>query len=112
MIVEQRTYLYHPGGLPKFFKAYEESGARELQQRILGNMIGYFTSEIGMLNQSVHLWGYASLDDRTARRTALMAEPVWKDFLAGVVPLLQNQESKILLPTGFSPIGGSDTGGI
>ena len=34
---------------------------RELQQRILGNLIGYFTTEIGMLNQSVHLWGYTSL---------------------------------------------------
>ena len=107
MIVEQRTYTYHPGGLPKFFKAYEDTGARVLQQRILGNLIGYFTSEIGTLNQSVHLWGYTSLDDRAARRAALLGEPVWAAFLAEIVPLLQNQECKILLPTGFSPIGGS-----
>lgn len=112
MIVEQRTYLFHPGGLPKFFKAYEDSGARELQQRTLGNLIGYFTTEIGTLNQSVHLWGYASLDDRATRRTALMGEAVWRDFLADIVPLLKNQESKILLPTDFSPIGGSVSAGI
>ena len=103
MIVEQRTYLYHPGGLPKFFKAYEESGVRELQQRILGNLIGYFTSEIGMLNQPVHLWGYASLDDRAAGLERVFGRNR---------PALQNQESKILLPTSFSPIGGSDPGGI
>ena len=110
MIVEQRTYSFHPGTLPKFFKLYEESGARDLQRRILGNLIGYFTTEIGPLNQSVHLWGYASLDDRTARRNALMAEADWRAFLGQAAPLLQSQESKILLPTDFSPIG-SGSGG-
>ncbi len=107
MIVEQRTYTFHPGGLPKFLKHYAESGAQALQQRVLGNLIGYFATEIGTLNQSVHLWGYESLDDRMVRRAALLEEPVWTSFLADILPLLQKQESKILLPTGFSPIGGT-----
>ena len=105
MIVEQRTYDFHPGKIPVFFQLYEETGARALQQRILGNLLGYFVSEIGGLNQTVHLWGYASLDDRAARRAALMTEPLWRDFLGQITPLLQRQESKILLPTGFSPTG-------
>lgn len=108
MIIEQRTYAFHPGTLPKFFKIYEDTGARELQQRILGNLVGYFTSEIGPLNQSVHMWSYTSLNDRAERRAALMAEPVWRDFLAEIVPFIQTQDSKILLPTDFSPIGGRD----
>lgn len=107
MIVEQRTYDFHPGTLPEFFRLYDETGARDLQKRILGNLIGYFVSEIGPLNQSVHLWGYDSLDDRTARRSALMKEPVWREFLGQVTPLLRHQETKILLPMKFSPIGGS-----
>jgi len=107
MIVEQRTYDFHPGALPTFFRLYEETGARELQQRILGNMLGYFTTEIGRQHQTVHLWGYASLDDRAARRAALLKEPVWQDFLSQIMPLLQKQESKVLLPTAFSPIGGN-----
>jgi len=52
----------------------------------------------------VHLWGYDSLDDRTARRAALMADADWRAFLAEILPLLETQYSKILLPTGFSPI--------
>ena len=103
MIVEQRTYDFDPGTIPKFMKLYENTGARDLQARILGNLLGYYVSEIGPLNQTVHLWGYASLDDRTARRAALMSEYLWCDFLGQIIPLLQRQESKILLPALFSP---------
>jgi hypothetical protein len=106
MIVEQRTYHFHPGSIPIFMKKYQESGALALQQRILGNLIGYFVTEIGPLNQTVHLWGYASLEDRAERRAALMREPEWRAFLAEILPLLQTQESRILLPTAFSPLGG------
>ena len=103
MIVEQRTYDFRPGTLPEFFRLYEETGAREIQQRILGDLMAYYVSEIGTLNQTVHLWRYKSLDDRAERRAALMAEKDWRDFLAQVTPLMLRQESKILLPTAFSP---------
>lgn len=104
MIVEQRTYDFHPGAVPKFLGLYDSTGARELQARILGNLLGYYVSEIGPLNQTVHLWGYASLNDRAERRAALMREAAWTDFLRQILPLLIRQESKILLPTAFSPL--------
>lgn len=103
MIVEQRTYRFKAGKVPTFMTIYEEKGL-EIQKRILGNLIGYFATEIGPLNETVHLWGYASLDDRAARRAALMADEGWRAFLAEILPLLEMQETKILLPTGFSPI--------
>ena len=103
MIVEQRTYDFHVGAIPKFFKIYEETGAKEVQQRILGNLVGYYVTELGPLHQTVHLWGYSSLDDRAARRAELMKEPAWQDFISQTPPLLIRQESKILIPTPFSP---------
>ena len=103
MIVEQRTYRFKAGKVPTFMAIYEEKGL-EIQKRILGNLIGYFATEIGPLNETVHLWGYASLDDRAARRAALMADEGWRAFLAEILPLLEMQETKVLLPTGFSPI--------
>lgn len=106
MIVEQRTYLYHPGKLPEFFAIYTD-GPLQLQRRILGNLVGYFTTEIGMQNQTTHMWGYASLDDRAARRAALAKEPEWQAFLKRAIPLIVSQETKILTPTPFSPIGGA-----
>lgn len=103
MIVELRTYTLHPGKLPEFLKVYLPEPL-ELQKRILGNLIGYFTTEAGTLNQLVHLWGYESFEDRLRRRAQLMAEPLWQDYLGKGMPFIQLQESKILLPTAFSPL--------
>ncbi len=106
MIIEHRTYRFKPGTIPQFMARYQ-AGPLELQTRILGNLIGYFVTEIGPLNETVHLWGYDSLEERTRRRALLMAEPEWRAAMQDILPMLESQETKILLPTGFSPIGGT-----
>jgi hypothetical protein len=103
MIVEMRTYVFACGAVPAFLSTYEKNGL-ELQKRVLGNLLGYFTTDSGMLNQVVHLWGYASLDDRLARRASLAANSEWQRFLAEIMSSLVSQQSQILLPTKFSPI--------
>lgn len=110
MIIEERIYTFHPGKVPLFMAEYEGE-ARALQCSILGRMIGYFTSEFGEQNQTIHLWGYDSLADRTERRARLVAAPEWRAFLDRVLPMIQRQESRILNPTPFSPIG-NGTGAI
>ena len=105
MIVEHRSYRFRPGTIPQFMARYQ-AGPLALQRRILGNLLGYYVTEIGPLNETVHLWGYDSLDDRARRRAALAAEPDWQAFLKEILPLLETQESRILLPTAFSPVGG------
>lgn len=103
MIVELRTYTLQPGKIGEFLRVYVAEGL-ELQTRILGNLLGYYTTEAGTLNQFVHLWGYESFEDRLRRRAQLLAEPGWQRYLNQVMPLVQLQESKILLPTAFSPV--------
>jgi len=68
MIIEHRTYTFHPGKIPEFLSYYLPE-ALALQRRILGNLLGYFSVEVGPLNQFVHLWGYESFEDR-ARHAA------------------------------------------
>ena len=46
MIVEKRTYTLKPGKATAYMKIYEEFGLKP-QTRILGNMFGWFTPEIG-----------------------------------------------------------------
>jgi hypothetical protein len=103
MIVEQRTYTLHVGKIPEFLRLYETEGL-PIQTRILGRLIGFFTTEIGPLNQVVHLWGYESLDDRARRRAEMVADPAWKALAPNILPMIQVQESKILNPAPFSPI--------
>jgi hypothetical protein len=61
VIVEMRTYSFVTGGLPRFFSAYR-AGPMEIQKRVLGNLLGYYVTETGTLNQTVHLWGYDNID--------------------------------------------------
>lgn len=100
MLVEQRTYTAHPGKWRDYLKLYEAEGL-EVQKRILGRMVGYYTSEVGTLNQIVHLWAYESLDERAMRRAALMEDPQFRAYVAKMLPLLQSQKSQILRPAPF-----------
>jgi|SRR5580692_6858427 NIPSNAP len=103
MIVEQRIYKLHPGKVPEFLRLYETTGL-EVHRRILGNLIGYFTTATGKLNHVVHFWGFDNLEDRARRRAELVADPTWQACAATLTPLLIEQESWILTPTSFSPM--------
>jgi len=103
MIVEERIYTLHPGKVSEMVRLYGDEGL-PLQQKYLGRFIGYFTSETGNLNQVVFMWGYDSLDDRTARRERLAKDPEWQKYLQKVGLLLVTQENRLLKPTAFSPI--------
>ena len=100
MYVEERIYTLHPGKLPAFLKIYEEKGFAP-QRDILGPPVGWYTADIGELNQVVHLWAYTSLDDREARRVKLYADERFKEYLALIFPLLVKMENKILKPASF-----------
>ena len=97
MFVEQRTYSLVPGGTAEYIKLYEECG-RAVQERILGPMLGYYTRDIGELNQLVYFWSFESMDERTRRRTELMADVEFKVFRGKVRHLVLKQENTILLP--------------
>jgi hypothetical protein len=103
MIVEERIYTLYPGKAAEYLKQYQEEGL-EVQTRILGRLVGYFTTEIGPLNQVIHMWGYDNFEERTRRRAELFKDATWLGYVAKIQPLILKQESKILLPTPFSPI--------
>lgn len=103
MLVEQRTYELHPGTLHQFLHAYEAEGLA-LQSAALGQLLGYFTSEVGELNCVVHLWGFDSYEDRQRRRAELSANPAWRAFLQKTVSAVKTQRNQFLTPTSFSPI--------
>ena len=105
MIVDHRTYTMKPLMLQPWLQLYESYGL-PVQERHLGGLIGFFVTEIGTLNQVVHLWRFESLEDRQQRRAAMAKDPDWAEFLRRNAELaaLDHQENKILLPAPFSPI--------
>lgn len=103
MIYEMRTYRMKVGAVPAYLKLVADEGI-EVQKDHLGQLVGYFSSEIGPLNEIVHVWAYADLADRSERRARLAADPRWQEFLPKIQALIDTMDSKILLPTAFSPL--------
>lgn len=103
MIYEERSYRLKPGAVPAYLALVENEGL-PIQRGHLGQLIGYFHTEIGTLNQVVHIWAYESLDDRERRRAALMQDPRWLAFIPKLQPLIDVMESRILKPAPFSPL--------
>jgi hypothetical protein len=102
MIVEERIYTLHPGQVPEYLRLYEAEGL-EIQRAILGRMVGYFSTEVGPLNQIVHLWAYRDLAERTERRARLGADPGWQAYVTKIRQLIVHQENKLLIAAAFSP---------
>lgn len=101
MIVDHRTYTLHPGKMKTFLELYASSGW-PLQLQYLGDCVGWYTStDIGQLNQVVHLWRYQDLSDRANRRAAMIADPAWPHYAEAAAPLIQHQENKILSAAPF-----------
>lgn len=100
MIVEERIYTLKPASVPEWFKAYETEGFK-IQLGHLGNMVGYYTTEVGDLNLVVHMWAYENFEDRMKRRAALGADPAWRAYLPKVAHLLLNQQNRIMNPAPF-----------
>ena len=100
MIVEMRTYTTLPGKVQEILELYDREG-REVQVRFLGHMVGYYHTEIGPLNQLVHMWGYDDLEDRARRRARLQEDASWREYVANLMPLLTKMESQVLVPAPF-----------
>ena len=104
MIVEHRTYTIKALRTGDFLKLYERA-ALPLQLKYLGHLIGFYVSEIGPLNEVVHLWGFASLAERERRRALMEADPGWAVYRQALQELdvVVEQSTKMLRSTSFSP---------
>ncbi|MBD3743593.1 NIPSNAP family protein [Klebsiella pneumoniae] len=105
MIYEKRTYTINPLKMADWLALYQSDalGGANRPSRPANRLL--FT-EIGVVNQVVHIWAYESLDDRLVRRARMAQDERWQTFsrknreLAAVERL----ESVLMRPTAFSPL--------
>jgi hypothetical protein len=98
-IYEMRIYQYQPGGIPKVIERWQEAlkgGRLELSP-----LAAAMSSEIGQLNVWIHIWPYASFDERDRIRVKSHSLDTWppktRDFMI-------SQQNKFLAPASFSPM--------
>jgi hypothetical protein len=99
-LVDFRLYTTFHGKVPEYMKIYEAKGLAT-QLKHLGNCVGWYQSDIGGLNQVLHMWAYKDATDRMVRRAAMAADPAWAEYLKLGTPLLARMENQLLLNTPF-----------
>jgi hypothetical protein len=108
MIYEVRTYTLRPGQIPEFEKRFEASLSTRSKY---SELAAFWHTEIGPLNQVIHVWPYEDLKQRTEVRAASAKESNWPPKTSD---LILSMESQIFLPAPFSPKlgGGQKLGNI
>lgn len=107
MIYEVRTYRLKPGSVPEVEKRFAEALPHREKYSKLGAL---WHTEIGPLNQIVHVWPYESLDQRIESRGRAMQDSHWPPKLG---EFIETMDSEIFLPTSFmEPLAPRALGGI
>jgi hypothetical protein len=100
LLVEQRTYTLKPGKVAQFVEFFEKHDLPFIEP-IMGAPVGWYTTEIGPLNQVIQMWAFEDLADRERRRARVMAHPAWPRHLEMLEPLVVAQSSILLRPATF-----------
>ena len=96
MIYEFRTYTTPIGKAPALAKLSAEVG-REIRGDKYGKLEGYWLTDIGPLNQVMHLWSYKDLNTRQELRAALGKDEDWRTkYLQVAGPMIQRQDIRIM----------------
>lgn len=97
MIYEVRTYDIEPHSLAEVEKRFGE--AYETRRKY-SELAAFWHTEIGPLNQIIHIWPYKDLAERDRIRAAAVKDPAWppkiKEFLLA-------QRTDIMVPFAISP---------
>jgi hypothetical protein len=100
-VYELRCYRAQVGRAPEWIGHFKEVlPIREQYMR----RVGLWQTEIGPLHEILHLWAFRDLNERADARAKLAQEPDWQRFLASSVPLLNQMQALILLPSPHSPM--------
>jgi NIPSNAP len=98
MIYEFRTYSVQPHSLAT---VVERFGAAYETRRKYSELAAFWYTEIGPLNEIIHVWPYENLEARARIRAAAAADADWPPPIAEFLVAMQ---SEIFIPFPFTPV--------
>jgi hypothetical protein len=111
MIYELRTYTVKPGTIGDVVKA-ASTVSRDIRKDDFGKLEGYWLTEIGPLNQVMHLWSYSDFAERARLRAELAKNARWTgEYLPLIRPLLMRQDVRLLNAI-RPPVAPASTGNV
>lgn len=100
MLYEVRTYRLKPRGVPEFIKTFGE--AYEKRQS-LSKIAAFFHTEIGPLNEVIHIWPYKDGLERDKKRAKSVADKKYS-WPPKVGHLQENMQSELFTPSPMTPV--------
>ncbi len=104
MVYDFRAYTFKPGAVPQYMAAVEEVGV-PIRKRHGVKLAGWFYSDVGDLNQVVHIWAFDNPKHFVEAKAAVAADPDWSGkYIPAVRGLLTAQNVSLMKSTDFAPV--------
>jgi len=104
MIYDFRMYTLKPGTTPDYRAGAKEVGL-PVRQRHGAALAGWYWTEIGALNQVVHIWGYNDAKHMKEVRAAFYADPEWYEkYSPRAQQLVETQKTWTMNSPDFAPV--------
>lgn len=94
-LIDHRIYTIRLRKMPEFIDVFNRL-AMPILLNTLGHPLGFYVSQVGPLNQFVHLWAYESLADYERRSLARDRHPDFPAYLAASEHLIVAQETRLI----------------
>lgn len=102
MLYEMRIYTVQPGKVGELQALFEKEGLPIIKEH--SKLVGWWSTEVGPLNQVVHLWAYENAGHREQVRAKVNGDPRLTAYRNQVLALLVTQSNMLLTPSSFSPL--------
>jgi len=101
-IYELRTYNAIVGKMSELTSLYKNEGWPALAKHP-SKLVGYFTGDVGALNQLIHIWKFDDDADRRAFWAGVYGDADFMAFAAKIRPLIAEQQNKLMLSAPWGP---------
>ena len=101
-LYELSTYTLRAGRLGEAVALYEAEGWPALQ-KYEHKLVGYFTGDVGAMNQLVHLWKFDDDADRRRHHAAVFVDEEVLAFARKLLPMVLTQQNKLLFASPWGP---------
>lgn len=101
-VYELRTYQIVPKNYSEFLKLSNEKISLRLA---VSKCLGYWCTDLGGLNEVVHIWEYDDFSHRTKTRKRLAGDQSWQsEYFQLVLPWFQHQENAVMFAFPWWPV--------
>jgi hypothetical protein len=102
MVYEMRVYTLQPGKVVAFQELIENEALPVISK--YSKLVGWWSTDVGPLNEVVHIWAYEDPNHRERARRTQGEDPQLQAFRPKAQAMVVSQYNKILVPANFSPL--------